>query len=370
MPGDTPQVTYQFKKLTQREMAKLLLDLHAEVRTHEDFDTLREALLKIHAHFGVPATVALSEHLESVTLRTLEVYVMDADLQMGRYATGNEQDALAALEVVRKPAVADLLSCDALRDEVHAARALLGVVSGLEEHLLEVGTILGAQPGFEASVAGAVRARAERLQLLVASIHKYANISEKRHPGRNPREENGSTVPAEVRLLRLMSELGAAHGRENNLFTTERIVAVMKKGDPFTIDSIENVTLGAMLTLVKLRGSGAHINGVTTPEGWGWSICIAVGSPGNQPALELAREFGTRLTELGAPKLLELTAPKQMPTYQDLLAAIEPFRKLAGGVRPYLNAGLWVLNGTPSRWVRCGCGRCFTRPYSSPVEPA
>jgi hypothetical protein len=31
-------------------------------------------------------------------------------------------------------------------------------------------------------------------------------------------------------------------------------------------------------------------------------------------------------------------------------------------------AGLWVLNGMPARWVKCGCGKCYMGPCPSPVE--
>lgn len=35
---------------------------------------------------------------------------------------------------------------------------------------------------------------------------------------------------------------------------------------------------------------------------------------------------------------------------------------------PTLAAGLWVLNGTPARWVKCGCGRCYMGPCPMPVS--
>lgn len=95
------------------------------------------------------------------------------------------------------------------------------------------------------------------------------------------------------------------------------------------MNDLEHVTLGAMVTLVKLRGSGAAINGVTKPEGWPWSICIAVGKPGNMPAVELARAFGAKLQELGAPVLAELVQEKHYPTYQELMDAVKPFAKVA-----------------------------------------
>jgi hypothetical protein len=31
-------------------------------------------------------------------------------------------------------------------------------------------------------------------------------------------------------------------------------------------------------------------------------------------------------------------------------------------------AGHWVLNGTPGRWTRCGCNRCYTGPCPTPIE--
>lgn len=31
-------------------------------------------------------------------------------------------------------------------------------------------------------------------------------------------------------------------------------------------------------------------------------------------------------------------------------------------------AGHWVLNGTPGRWVRCGCNGCYMGPCPKPIE--
>ena len=35
---------------------------------------------------------------------------------------------------------------------------------------------------------------------------------------------------------------------------------------------------------------------------------------------------------------------------------------------PHPAAGHYVLNGSPARWVKCGCGRCYMGPCPMPVE--
>jgi len=69
--------------------------------------------------------------------------------------------------------------------------------------------------------------------------------------------------------------------------------------DPW--EEIRGASLDQVVTWVKLRGSAFEVNGHTTPEGWPFVVVVAVGKPGNERAVELAREFHSKLAEAGAP---------------------------------------------------------------------
>jgi hypothetical protein len=388
--------------MTTRKLGHILVDVHAEVRTVEDYRALYDGLLRLHTWLDLPLAAKLSDYLPAPEhagdrvwghLRRLEDLLKKLSDSLTAWTEPNLTNTLNEVEHARRLGVEELMELPELKgrgttaatiDLLRMSAAAAGkgwyqqntgirrpeidvemMRARLEDLLLyKMGEEpVGKRTMNHAQLIGSVLAlrwalnlppltgmthhlpvspmdaliqsypedetpeqKNERLEKLEEAIHRYANMAPENH---NPPIESGRGVSAEVRLLRLMSELGSLRGRAARLFTTERIVEVMKKGDPFTIDSVENVTLGAIVTLVKMRGSGAHINGVTTPEGWGWSMCIAVGSPGNVPALELAREYGNRLQQLGAPKVAEIAQARHLPTYQELMEAVKPFADMA-----------------------------------------
>lgn len=65
------------------------------------------------------------------------------------------------------------------------------------------------------------------------------------------------------------------------------------KRDPW--EDIRHATVDQLITKAKLSGSGFALNGHTTPEGWPFTVLLAVGSPGNELALEFAREACAKL---------------------------------------------------------------------------
>lgn len=58
---------------------------------------------------------------------------------------------------------------------------------------------------------------------------------------------------------------------------------------------LKTVTVDQFVTKVKLNGSSAIINGHTKPEGWPFAVVVAIGSPGNQMAVEMVRQLNEDL---------------------------------------------------------------------------
>jgi hypothetical protein len=67
-------------------------------------------------------------------------------------------------------------------------------------------------------------------------------------------------------------------------------------------EKVRFATADALITETKFRGSAIVLHGNTTPEGWPFRLIVAVGRPGNEPAIALADEFQRKLTEAGAPE--------------------------------------------------------------------
>lgn len=70
--------------------------------------------------------------------------------------------------------------------------------------------------------------------------------------------------------------------------------------DPW--EQIRWVTLDSLVTQVKLQGSAAQVNGHTTPEGYPFTVVVAVAKPGNEKAVELANEFHQKMSKLAPTK--------------------------------------------------------------------
>lgn len=68
--------------------------------------------------------------------------------------------------------------------------------------------------------------------------------------------------------------------------------------DPW--EAIRHATMDQLVTQAKLAGSALQLNGFTTPEGWPFVVVIAVAAAGNEKAVELAQEFGSKLRAAGA----------------------------------------------------------------------
>jgi hypothetical protein len=66
-------------------------------------------------------------------------------------------------------------------------------------------------------------------------------------------------------------------------------------------EQLRRLTLDGAITAVKLNGSAALIDGFTKPEGWPYVVVVAVAKPGNEVAVELAREFSSKIQGAGAP---------------------------------------------------------------------
>jgi hypothetical protein len=60
-------------------------------------------------------------------------------------------------------------------------------------------------------------------------------------------------------------------------------------------EALRWLTLDELVTKVKLAGSAACVHGATTPEGYPFVIVVAVAAPGNERAVELAREFNAKM---------------------------------------------------------------------------
>lgn len=62
-------------------------------------------------------------------------------------------------------------------------------------------------------------------------------------------------------------------------------------------EQLRHLTLDQLVTYVKLNGSALLQDGQTTPEGWPFVLVVAVARPGNEKAVEYAREFAGKMTE-------------------------------------------------------------------------
>lgn len=78
--------------------------------------------------------------------------------------------------------------------------------------------------------------------------------------------------------------------------------------DPW--EQLRYTTLDAMITTTKMEGSAAILHGYTTPERWPYVVVVAIGSPGNERALELAQEFHGKLRTAGATLNVAESNPK------------------------------------------------------------
>jgi deoxycytidylate deaminase len=67
------------------------------------------------------------------------------------------------------------------------------------------------------------------------------------------------------------------------------------------LELLDQMTIEQAVTSVKLAGSAGELVGRTTPEGYPFIVVIAVGKPGNERALELARRFFEEMLCAGAP---------------------------------------------------------------------
>jgi hypothetical protein len=74
----------------------------------------------------------------------------------------------------------------------------------------------------------------------------------------------------------------------------------VSKPDPF--EQWNLMPVQQLVTETKFRGSGTALWGHTTPEGWPYCLVVAVGSPGNQAALDVL---------LAAHRALEAMAPTE-----------------------------------------------------------
>jgi ABC-type sugar transport system substrate-binding protein len=60
-------------------------------------------------------------------------------------------------------------------------------------------------------------------------------------------------------------------------------------------EAIRHMTIDQLVTATKLHGSSSGVVGWTTPEGWPFVVVVGVGSPGNERAVEWAREFHQKM---------------------------------------------------------------------------
>lgn len=125
------------------------------------------------------------------------------------------------------------------------------------------------------------------------------------------------------------AQLADALMERSTILDARTVAEMVKTKTTIKLRSLDKITVDGLLTLVKLTGSGGHVNGVTKPEGWPFVVCAAVGSPGNEAAVDLLREFDGRLQALGAPLVANVAGGQYVPNYQELLQALEPFRKVA-----------------------------------------
>jgi hypothetical protein len=74
-------------------------------------------------------------------------------------------------------------------------------------------------------------------------------------------------------------------------------------------DKLRWVTFDSMVTTVKRSGSAMQFDGLTTPEKWPFTIVVAVAKPGNERAVQLAKDFNDKMSAI-APTV-QADAPGQ-----------------------------------------------------------
>lgn len=62
--------------------------------------------------------------------------------------------------------------------------------------------------------------------------------------------------------------------------------------DPW--EAVRHMTLDQLVTYTKLNGSAFALRGFTTPEGYRFTILLAVGSPGNERGVNFITEVEKR----------------------------------------------------------------------------
>lgn len=63
--------------------------------------------------------------------------------------------------------------------------------------------------------------------------------------------------------------------------------------DPW--EALRHLTVDQVVTQTKLSGSAMQFNGFTTPERWPFTMVVAVAKPGNEAAVDLAKEFHAKM---------------------------------------------------------------------------
>lgn len=58
---------------------------------------------------------------------------------------------------------------------------------------------------------------------------------------------------------------------------------------------LKQLTVEQLVTDTKLAGSAAQVVGHTTPEHWPFIVVVAVAKPGNELAVQYAREFAQKM---------------------------------------------------------------------------
>jgi hypothetical protein len=58
--------------------------------------------------------------------------------------------------------------------------------------------------------------------------------------------------------------------------------------------------LDSLVTFTKLNGSCLELHGFTTPEGYPFVMVVAVASPGNERAIQLAQDFAAKMRWLAS----------------------------------------------------------------------
>jgi hypothetical protein len=83
--------------------------------------------------------------------------------------------------------------------------------------------------------------------------------------------------------------------------------------DPW--EEIRFMTMDGLVTFTKLHGSAFSMRGWTTPEGWPFTVMIAVGSPGNEALPQALLDTVAALASLKAA-VVNPASPVQKPTPQ------------------------------------------------------